>query len=550
VPKLSALLTRQFVALLALFAASLIFVAGAGVWGLAQTRSSADRLYNDHLKTAQLTANVGQELDDTYETAQGILLASGSDQQAALTHTLLTEQVPNVEVLLNDLQRSHAHDPAAEQALVSSLVAGWNKFRNTWAIGSLLAVRPDQVSTEAGLRAAFDPIEGITDELQTIEQHDAAEAHESADKAYYTSLLLIGGVTTAGLILGVGFVAFMSRRVLPRALAPERDQAEFAEAMQLAGGVEEAQILLKRHLERVMPESSAVVLNRNATTRQLEAVTTLQEDSSLHESLEAAADTSCTAIRTSREHRSQQGRLALLPCLVCGDCPGMAICTPMTAGGQVIGSVLVTRRRPLEVDDNRRIRDSINQAAPVLANLRNLAAAEMQAVTDALTDLPNKRAVHDTLARMVAQASRSLTPLAALSVDLDHFKEINDTYGHARGDEVLAAVGAVLRSSLRVSDFAGRNGGEEFLLLLPSTDEAGAFTLAEKLRVSLSEINIPTINRAITASIGVAILPDHARDSRSLELAADHALYSAKRNGRDRVELARTASPGSNLIPT
>ena len=82
-PKLSARLTTQFVALLALFAVSLIIVGGVAVWGLAQTRSSADRLYSDHLQTAQLTANVGQELDDTYETAQGVLLAS--DRSASLS---------------------------------------------------------------------------------------------------------------------------------------------------------------------------------------------------------------------------------------------------------------------------------------------------------------------------------------------------------------------------------------------------------------------------------------------------------------------------------
>ena len=397
-PKLSARLTRQFAALLALLAVSLILVAGAAAWGLAQTRSAADRLYSDHLQTAQLTANVGQELDDTYETAQSILLASDKVQRSALTNRLFTDEVPQVEVLLNDLQRSHAQDPQIERSLVKALLAGWAEFRGIWTNGSLLATTPDRADTEKQLQAAFDPIEGITDQLQTIEQHDAAEAHESADRAYYTSLLLIGCVTFAGLLIGVAFVSFLSRRVLPRALAPERDQAEFAEAMQLAGSVEEAQALLKRHLERVMPDSSAVVLNRNTTTRQLEAVTILPEDSPLRVSLAGAGDVSCAAIRTSREHRSREGHEALLPCLVCSGCPGTAICTPLTAGGQVIGSVLVTREESLELDDNRRIRDSITQAAPVLANLRNLATAEMQAVTDALTDLPNKRSVHDTLA--------------------------------------------------------------------------------------------------------------------------------------------------------
>jgi diguanylate cyclase (GGDEF)-like protein len=547
-PKLSAQLTAQFVALLALFVVSLMVVAGVADWGLAQTRASADQLYSDHLQTAQLTANTGQEIDDTYETAEAVLLAPTYDDRVQLTDELLSVQVPAVEVLLNDLQRTHAHDPQSERALVRSLLSGWATFRATWRTSSLLATTPNTVRTEAQLRAAFEPIEGVTDRLQAIEQHDASEAHEHGDHAYFTSLLLIGGVAGAGLLLGVIFVLYMSRRVLPRALAPEVDQAEFAEEMQLSGNVEGAQALLTRHLERVMPDSSAVVLNRNVATDRLEAATPLPPDSPLRETVGGAVERQCAAIRTSREHRRQGRPDELVPCEVCAGCPGASVCTPLTAGGQIIGSVLVTRGSAIEVDDRRRIRDSITQAAPVLANLRNLATAEQQAFTDALTDLPNKRSVGDTLSRLVAQASRSCSPLAVMSLDLDHFKEINDSYGHARGDDVLAAVGAVLRSSVRASDFAGRNGGEEFLVLLPSTGIEGAVTFAEKIRIAISEIKVPAVTRPITASIGIAVLPDHAGDAERLERAADQALYAAKHAGRNRIEVASSTDPRSPAV--
>ncbi|HWF40629.1 MAG TPA: GGDEF domain-containing protein, partial [Acidothermaceae bacterium] len=491
--------------------------------------------------TAQLTANFGQEIDDTYETAQALLLAAGTPRQAELTNTLFTDNVPAVEILLSDLQRAHAQDPANERALVQAMVASWARFRATWTPAALLAAAPDRVGTEAELQAAFGPTEGVTDQLQVIERQDASQAHRRGDQAYYAALVLIGAAAAVGLLLGVAFVVFISKRVLPRALAPEKSQADFAQAMQLAGSVEEAQGLLKRHLERIMPKSTAVVFNRT-TAGRLEAVTAIDAASPLLGALESATDRSCTAVRTSREHQSQHGEEQLLNCSVCSDCPGSSICTPLTAGGQVIGSVLVNRIEMLAVDDNRRIRDSITQAAPVLANLRTLATAEMQAATDALTDLPNKRSVQEALPRFVAQASRSLTPLAVLSIDLDHFKSINDTFGHGRGDDVLAAVGAVLRSSLRASDFAGRNGGEEFLILLPATGADAALVFAERLRLALRQINIPTVNRAITASIGIAVLPDHAGDARRLEMAADQALYSAKRDGRDRVALATTVA--------
>ena len=132
--------------------------------------------------------------------------------------------------------------------------------------------------------------------------------------------------------------------------------------------------------------------------------------------------------------------------------------------------MLVNKERPLVELERRRLRESVGQAAPVLANLRNLAIAELRAATDALTGLPNQRAVQDTLKRMVAQATRTMSPLAALLLDLDHFKQVNDLHGHDRGDEVLAAVGVALRNVVRDSDFVGRYGGEEFLVLLPATD--------------------------------------------------------------------------------
>ena len=138
---------------------------------------------------------------------------------------------------------------------------------------------------------------------------------------------------------------------------------------------------------------------------------------------------------------------------------------------------------------------------------------------------------------MVAQASRSVSPLSVALLDLDHFKRINDTYGHSRGDEVLAAVATVLRSSLRESDFVGPYGGEEFLLLLPDTGRDQAVVVAEKVRVAVASLGLSEISQPVTASLGVATVPDDAGDADTLIRAADRALYAAKGNGRNRVEL-------------
>jgi diguanylate cyclase (GGDEF)-like protein len=215
---------------------------------------------------------------------------------------------------------------------------------------------------------------------------------------------------------------------------------------------------------------------------------------------------------------------------------------PSLVGGEVIGSVLVEHQGSLDGDDMRYLSATIAESAPIIANLRTLAVAELRAATDALTGLPNNRAVQETLRRKAAQAGRTATPLAALLFDLDHFKQVNDVHGHAKGDQVLAAVGDAASSAIRASDFVGRYGGEEFLALLPDTDREGAMRVAEKLRAAIAQLNVPGVTRKVTASFGVGVLPFDAVEPEQLLRVADRALYQAKGNGRDRVEAAALSS--------
>jgi diguanylate cyclase (GGDEF)-like protein len=215
----------------------------------------------------------------------------------------------------------------------------------------------------------------------------------------------------------------------------------------------------------------------------------------------------------------------------------------------VIGSVLLIRPAPYTEGEEQRIREGVGQAAPVLANLRNLAVAEIRAATDGLTGLPNQRAVADALKRTFAQATTTQAPLALLLIDLDHFKQVNDQRGHPVGDQVLASVGATLRSVLRTRDFAGRKGGEEFAVLLPDTEIAAALEIAERVRAAIAEISLPGTDVSVTASLGVAGFPGHASTLDRLERLADAALYVAKRHGRNRVELAEPASADADADP-
>jgi diguanylate cyclase (GGDEF)-like protein len=329
-----------------------------------------------------------------------------------------------------------------------------------------------------------------------------------------------------------------------QALADDRAyrgaQDAFSDAMQVAETEREAHGVLKLHIERWVPDSRVVVLNRNSVTDELEASTPPRDGSPLHDALDNAEPRACLAVRLARMHDSAAEPPPLLGCDLCGRTARESTCVPLQVSGEVIGSVLVEHERLLHADEHRRIEDTVSQAGPTLANLRNLALAEARAATDSLTGLPNRRAVQDALKRTIAQAGRTLSPMAVLLLDLDHFKQINDTFGHDRGDAVLAAVGDVLSRALRTSDFVGRNGGEEFIALLPDTGVEGALEAAEKLRLAIERLMVPGIDRPVTASVGAAVYPHTAADAESLLRLADRALYAAKANGRNRAELADT----------
>ncbi len=170
------------------------------------------------------------------------------------------------------------------------------------------------------------------------------------------------------------------------------------------------------------------------------------------------------------------------------------------------------------------------------------AAAEQLARTDMLTGLNNRRAFSELGAALLNQARRQKFPVSAVMLDIDHFKKINDTYGHAGGDVALMHLAQLLKSNLRESDVCGRVGGEEFALLLPGSDAHGAQLFAEKLRllIAQSPTTYGDAQIAMTASFGVTC---GGTDMDTLLRMADTALYRAKQNGRDRVEFQSSEAP-------
>jgi len=167
-------------------------------------------------------------------------------------------------------------------------------------------------------------------------------------------------------------------------------------------------------------------------------------------------------------------------------------------------------------------------------SLRKAAERELEqlALEDTLTGLPNRNRFHDGLERAIASARRNLTPMSLLVIDLDDFKEVNDTFGHEIGDRLLKEIGARLKRELRGADGAARLGGDEFAIMLPGTDGAEATVVARRVWEAINrptEIEGQTLS--VGASIGIAVYPEHGQDASSLLRRSDIAMYSAKRMG-------------------
>ena len=182
-------------------------------------------------------------------------------------------------------------------------------------------------------------------------------------------------------------------------------------------------------------------------------------------------------------------------------------------------------------------------------NIEHLSAAHdrvdllaLEATTDPLTGIANRRRLDDELQRLIAQSHRHGRPLSAILIDLDHFKDINDRFGHAVGDEVLVQTVDRLHTATRNADLLGRWGGEEFLLLASDTDNRAALAIAERCRRAISRGAGGVYDLSVTASLGVATLQPHD-DARALMRRADLAMYNAKSDGRDRV-VANTGFTG------
>ncbi|HVH62225.1 MAG TPA: GGDEF domain-containing protein [Candidatus Dormibacteraeota bacterium] len=231
------------------------------------------------------------------------------------------------------------------------------------------------------------------------------------------------------------------------------------------------------------------------------------------------------------------------PGLEAGGHPQHALVVPIQRSGQLMGAMelYLTAIRDLSEDQVDLLNGVASQAAIAIVHAQLFEAQEENALTDELTKLLNRRALAQRFLQEMQHARRHRESIAVLMIDIDHFKEVNDTYGHLNGDAVLAELAKILTSGARESDVCARYGGEEFALVLPQTEASGANTLAERIRAKVAAATFPG-GLKLTISVGVAATADASLFTQLTD-RADQALYAAKQGGRNQVRVADLKSP-------
>ncbi len=326
--------------------------------------------------------------------------------------------------------------------------------------------------------------------------------------------------------------------------------SELAEMLHTCLLAEEAYAVIAQFSQKLFPTDSGALYLLTESRNLVESVVVWGR-SPFGEATFAPQD--CWALRRGRLHLVTDSHNAL----VCGHLsPPLtvtSVCVPMMAQGDTLGvlhlhaNTEVSRPEGAFQERSHEARTRLavtlaEQIALALANLRLRERLRLQAIRDPLTDLYNRRYMQESLQRELHRAARKLCPLGMIVLDLDHFKDFNDTFGHDAGDTLLRALAQLLQRRTRREDIACRYGGEEFTVILPEAPLDVTRERAERLREELKRLSVTHNGQVlgeITLSAGVAVFPQHGATGEELLRAADNALYRAKTDGRDRVELAQ-----------
>jgi diguanylate cyclase (GGDEF)-like protein len=412
--------------------------------------------------------------------------------------------------------------------------------------GTRLALAPGQATRVDGYRGVATsplPASGGVALAALAPQHTITDATTAAEQrlfgALVASLLMFAVVTYVlgrSIVRTLGRLAAAANGLAAGRLGERVDVRGTDEFAQLGSAFNRMAAQLEQRLAELETERTRV---REATARFGEALAATHDPAQL---VRVVVESAVEA--TGASGGVVLGREGELARAGDPDAAAERIAFPLRLGASDFGS-LVLSAPSFDADQVETAASLAAQVVVALENARLHRIVERQALVDSLTGLANRRSLEETLRVELARAARYGESVTIVLADLDDFKQVNDTYGHQAGDEVLKAFAATLRATVRESDVAGRWGGEEFALVLTGTDSIGGARLAERARRTIADREVLMPNGdfvTVTASFGVASFPETAELGEVLA-AADSALYAAKRDGKNRVVVAAESVP-------
>jgi len=323
---------------------------------------------------------------------------------------------------------------------------------------------------------------------------------------------------------------------------------EMDELLQAANSDQDIFTIIKNYVQRLFPNTSGALFVLNDPLNLIQDVVTWGEGIRSEHSF---GPEMCWGLRLGRIHSGTNSSKELYCQHIAEGDPFNYLCAPLSAGSKALGLIYIQESEEPQFDleyeslgnsNKQYILSTIaKHSGLALANLKHREKLGTQAVYDSLTGLFNRRYMEETLKRELSRVTRKKNPLGLIMADIDHFKRFNDSYGHAAGDALLRSLGSFLKEHVRREDIACRYGGEEFVLIMPESSLENTRMRAEQIREEIKQLRIwhhGSLINSVNVSMGVVVFSEHGNSAETLLESADKALYRAKRQGRDRIEIA------------
>ncbi|GAB0117038.1 diguanylate cyclase [Acidisoma sp. 7E03] len=543
---------------LTVFIVALVAVMGACTCIAFIVNRNDEAAVRDYIYVTRDVRMVQMALLQAQAGARSLVLSGDPEDFADYAHAIgqLAQTRPELYALIDDFA---ARDPqaAGEAKPVSKAVA---QLRDIWDQAAALGLA-HRTADAQGVLAAHDAnaVMGRTTDLITgyLAYRSARAERDWQRIAVEQNITLL--VNLLGALIAIGATAYAftrsereakGRDAAIQASQRARRQVEtlfgMTDILQSAQVSEDANAVLRATATELMPECGGMLYVFNNSRDRLDLAIEWGEPGSAPAPVHITPD-SCWALKRGKPHLNEDAPGALRCNHAVETQPVLEI--PIVARGEIHG-LLALRGVALSDAD---IRTRLKPVAIALADAMSLALSNIalrerlrnQALRDPLTSLYNRRFLEEMLERLTTDAERRRAPLAVIMMDLDHFKKLNDRYGHATGDIVLRNAASAVLSCLRPVDVACRYGGEELAILLPDSTLEQAMAKAEQIRARLGTASASDV--PVTASFGVAAMPETCRRASELLPTADVALYQAKDQGRNRV-VAAPILPAAEMI--